>query len=224
MRGMRLNVIRPWSRPARCPANRAGRWQFWGHGIALVREPERSGKTAGEVSMPGHPIIVRLKIATETWSPRRGVTLVKIQFILLSALLALPAFSQTFSSTPLANPSGPGSLQPNWSVAPDGAAVFSWTEPSQGSFALRYAVRHGGAWSPAITVAAHRHFFHHPAEMPEVLELPGGHWFAHWVEAPEGGDSDAEYVYVSYPPTARIGPCRCKPIMTIAPCNTAWLR
>ena len=32
--------------------------------------------------------------------------------------------------------------------------------------------------------------------MPEVLALPGGHWFAHWVESP-GGDSDAEYVYVS---------------------------
>ena len=117
--------------------------------------------------------------------------------LFLAALLALPAFSQTFSSTPLANPSGSGSLQPNWSVAPDGAAVFSWIEPSQGGgFALRYAVRHGATWSPATTVAAHRHFFHHPAEMPEVLALPGGHWMAHWVEAPDDG-SDAEYVYVS---------------------------
>jgi BNR repeat-like domain len=127
---------------------------------------------------------------------------VKIQSILLSAVLALPALtvpglSQTLSPTPLANPSGPGSQQPNWSVAPDGAAVFSWVEPSQGgSFALRYAVRRGATWSPAITIAANRHFFHHPAEMPEVIALPGGHWFAHWVEAP-GGDSDAEYVYVS---------------------------
>jgi hypothetical protein len=122
---------------------------------------------------------------------------VKIQSILLGALLALPAFSQTFSATPLANPSGRGSLQPNWSVAPDGAAVFSWIEPSQGgAFALRYAVRHGATWSPATTVAAHRHFFHHPAEMPEVLALPGGHWMAHWVEQPDDG-SDAEYVYVS---------------------------
>jgi hypothetical protein len=122
---------------------------------------------------------------------------VKIQSIIIGALLALPAFSQTFSSTPLANPAGPGSLQPNWSVAPDGSAVFSWIEPQGGSFALRYSVRRGATWSPAITIAAHRHFFHHPAEMPEVLALPGGHWFAHWVEAPEGGDSDAEYVYVS---------------------------
>jgi hypothetical protein len=127
---------------------------------------------------------------------------VKIQSIFLSAVLALPAlsvpaFSQTFSSTPLANPAGPGSLQPNWSAAPDGAAVFSWIEPSGGAFALRYAVRHGATWSPAVTIAAHRHFFHHPAELPEVIALPGGHWFAHWVEAPEGGDSDAEYVFVS---------------------------
>ncbi len=120
-----------------------------------------------------------------------------IRSLSLVALLALPAFSQSFSPSPLTNPSAPGSLQPNWSVAPDGSAVLSWIEPSQGGgFALRYAVRHGATWSPAITVAAHRHFFHHPAEMPEVLALPGGHWMAHWVEAPEGGD-DAEYVYVS---------------------------
>jgi BNR repeat-like domain len=120
-----------------------------------------------------------------------------IRSLLLSALLALPAFSQTFISAPLTNPAGAGSTQPNWSAAPDGAAVFSWVEPSQGgSFALRYAVRHGATWSPATTIAAQRHFFHHPAEMPEVIALPGGHWFAHWVESP-GGDSDAEYVYVS---------------------------
>jgi len=120
-----------------------------------------------------------------------------IRSLLLCALLALPAFSQSFSATPLANPAGPESLQPNWSVAPDGSAVFSLIDPSKdGSFALRYSVRHAGAWSPAITIAAHRHFFHHPAEMPEVIALAVGHWFAHWVESP-GGDSDAEYVYVS---------------------------
>ena len=90
----------------------------------------------------------------------------KIQSIVLGALLALPALSQTLSSTQLANPSGQGSLQPNWSVAPDGAAVFSWIEPQGSAFSLRYAVRRAGAWSPAVTIAANRHFFHHPAEMP----------------------------------------------------------
>ncbi len=120
-----------------------------------------------------------------------------IRSIVLAVLLALPASSQTFSSTPLANPSGAGSLQPNWSAAPDGSAVFSWIEPSNGdSFSLRYAVRHGASWSPAITIAANRHFFRHPAEVPEVMAVPGGHWLAHWVEATEDG-SDAEYVYVS---------------------------
>src|ERR1700733_12167184 len=59
----------------------------------------------------GHTIIFRLDIATDSWSARRGARLVKIQSILLSALLALPAFSQTFTSTSLANPSAPGSLQ-----------------------------------------------------------------------------------------------------------------
>ena len=122
----------------------------------------------------------------------------KIQSILFGVVLALPAFSQTFSPSPLVNPAGPGSLQPNWSVTPDGAAVFSWIEPAAGgSYALKYAVRHGASWSPATTIAANRHFFHHPAEMPEVIALPGGHWMAHWVEAPQGGDSDAEYVFVS---------------------------
>lgn len=121
----------------------------------------------------------------------------KIHLLFLSAALTLPAFSQSFSSAALANPAGLGSLQPNWSVAPDNAAVFSWIEPSQGgAFALKYAVRRDASWSPARTIAANRRFFRHPAEMPEVLALPGGHWFAHWVESP-GGDSDAEYVYVS---------------------------
>ncbi len=55
----------------------------------------------------------------------------KFQSIVFATLLAVPAFGQTFSSAPLANPAGAGSLQPNWSVAPDGAAVFSWIEPAR---------------------------------------------------------------------------------------------
>ena len=113
-------------------------------------------------------------------------------------LLVLPlAFSQTFHSEPLTNPAGAGSLQPNWSVTPDGGALLSWIEPSKDSFSsLRYAVLHGTRWSEPRTIAAQRHFFRHPAELPEVVQMGEHQWMAHWVEMPKE-DSEAEYVYTS---------------------------
>ena len=121
-----------------------------------------------------------------------------LRTILLAATtLALPAVSQTFSAAPLQNPAGPGSLEPNLSVTPEGSVVLSWIAPSKnGSSALLYAVRHGSTWSQPHTIAANRHFFRHPAEVPEVMATAGGHWLAHWVELPDPS-SDAEYVYVS---------------------------
>ena len=120
----------------------------------------------------------------------------KHRSILLVAL-AVSAIGQTLSLAPLSNPAPAGSLEPNWSATPDGAAVLSWIEPAKdGSAALRYAVRRGPAWSEARTVADHRHFFRHPAEVPEVMQTSAGHWMAHWVEMPNPS-SEAEYVYVS---------------------------
>ena len=98
---------------------------------------------------------------------------------------------------PLTNPAGAGSLQPNWSPLPDGGAILSWVEPSKaGSLSLRYAVRHGANWSEPRTIAAARHFFRHPAELPEVMQLSEHQWLAHWVETPKE-ESEAEYVYTS---------------------------
>ncbi|MGH9593973.1 MAG: hypothetical protein ACRD5L_12845, partial [Bryobacteraceae bacterium] len=112
-------------------------------------------------------------------------------------LIAASAFGQTFTADPLPNPSGSGALQPNWSAAPNGGAILSWTEPSKsGLFDLRYAVRRNSAWSQARTIATNRHFFRHPAELPEVLQLSDTLWMAHWVENGKE-DSDAEFVYVS---------------------------
>ncbi|HLG96142.1 MAG TPA: sialidase family protein [Bryobacteraceae bacterium] len=116
--------------------------------------------------------------------------------VVLTAMLSCIAAGQTLSSTAVTSPAGPGSVQPNWSVTPDGAAVLSWTEPAKdGTSALRYAVRRGAAWSASVTIAAHRHFFRHPAEVPEVVQTADGHWLAHWVENQES--SEAEFVYVS---------------------------
>src|SRR5271170_5844773 len=51
-----------------------------------------------------------------------------LRSLFLIAALVVPAVGQTFSVTSIENPSGPGSLQPNWSATPDGAAVLSWIE------------------------------------------------------------------------------------------------
>src|SRR6516165_10235978 len=117
---------------------------------------------------------------------------------LILVLISIPlAFGQTFRSEALANPSGAASVQPNWSVTPDGSALLSWIEPAKdGSFSLRYAVRHGSNWSEPHTIAGPRHFFRHPAELPEVAQLGEHQWLAHWVEMPKES-SEAEYVYTS---------------------------
>jgi hypothetical protein len=101
-------------------------------------------------------------------------------------------FGQTLKMEPMANPSGPGSSQVNWSVTQDGNPLLSWVE----SDVLKYAIRRGTQWSEPRTIAAHRHFFHHPAEVPEVITMPGGSYLAHWIETPNT-ESETEFIYVS---------------------------
>ncbi len=117
--------------------------------------------------------------------------------LVLSLSIAVSAIGQTPAPEVLANPAAPGSLQPNWSAAPDGSAVLSWIEPSSGGgYSLRYAVRRGAAWSEPHTVAANRKFFRHPAEVPEVMAIGDHQWLAHWIEMPKE-ENEAEFVYVS---------------------------
>jgi hypothetical protein len=101
-------------------------------------------------------------------------------------------FGQALKLEPMANPTGPNSSQVNWSLTQEGNALLSWVESDQ----LRYAIRKGAQWSEPRTIAAHRNFFHHPAEVPEVITLPGGSFLAHWIEAPKT-ESEAEWVFVS---------------------------
>ncbi len=112
--------------------------------------------------------------------------------------MALPGQAQALKAEPQPNPSNAGGLQASWSIAADGSPLLSWieTQPKEGLYTLKYAVRKGGQWSEARTVVANRKFFRHPAELPEVIALPDGTLFAHWIETP-GDDPDAEFVYVS---------------------------
>lgn len=120
--------------------------------------------------------------------------------VFFSLLTAGSAFAQTLKVESAANPAGPGSSQVNWSVAQDGSPLLSWVEPQKDdSFSLRYSVFKGGQWSEARTIAAHRKFFHHPAEMPHLTALANGTLLAEWIEQPNES-SEAEFVYVSASP------------------------
>src|SRR5579862_310176 len=119
----------------------------------------------------------------------------KHSLLLLS--LAACGYAQTLQPVAVPNPSTPGSIQPNWAVAADGSILLSWVEPvKEGSSNLRYAVRKGGAWSEARTIATNRNFWRHPAEIPELLSLSDGTLLAHWVEKGKES-SDAEFILVS---------------------------
>lgn len=120
-----------------------------------------------------------------------------MRVLALSCLVAVSLHSQSFTADAIPNPAGKGALQANWSTSPRSAAILSWTEPSAGGlYDLRYAVRSDSGWSQPRTIAANRHFFRHPAELPEVMQLGDSLWLAHWVEMPEES-SEAEYLYVS---------------------------
>lgn len=117
----------------------------------------------------------------------------------MTGLMAGSALAQS-KVEPSANPAGPGSSQVNLSVTQDGSPLLSWIEPAKDdSFALRYSVFKGTQWSAPRTIAAHRKFFHHPAEMPNMTALKDGTLMAEWIEQPKE-DSEAEFLYVSASP------------------------
>src|SRR5438309_1816378 len=117
--------------------------------------------------------------------------------ILLSAvLLAAPVLAQTSLNS--APPLDADSSAANFSTTADGSPILTWLEESKDgdSTSLEYSIFQKGAWSPARPIAVKRPFFHHPAEVPEVIGLSGGTLLAHWIETPEGAD-EAEFIYVS---------------------------
>ncbi len=120
-----------------------------------------------------------------------------MRILSIACLAAAAGWAQGLTLEALPNPSGNGALQANWSAAPNGGAILSWIAPAKANlYELRYAVRRDSKWSEPRTVAANRHFFRHPAELPEVEQLSETLWLAHWVEMPQES-SDAEFIYVS---------------------------
>ena len=80
------------------------------------------------------------------------------------------------------SPAGPGSAEPNLSVAPDGRVYMSWLETGGAGHALRFAVLDGTHWSPAQTIRTGGDFFVNWADFPSIEVLDGGRLAAHWLQ------------------------------------------
>lgn len=94
---------------------------------------------------------------------------------------------------PLESPAPPGSAQPQLAVGRDGAFILSWLETDAGGRTrFRYATRTRDAWSPPVLVAEGTDFFVNWADVPSVVQLPGGRLAAHWLQK-SGGDSPYAY-------------------------------
>ncbi len=82
----------------------------------------------------------------------------------------------------LASPAGPGSAEPNLTVAPDGRVYLSWLEPADSGHAFRFAVHDGAKWTPAMTIVSGRDYFVNWADFPSLEVLDGGRLAAHWLQ------------------------------------------
>lgn len=86
------------------------------------------------------------------------------------------------------NPAGPGSEEPNLSVAPDGRIFMSWLEPVSEGYALKFSIRgNQGEWSAPQTIAQGDNWFVNAADFPSMAVMPDGSLAAHWLGNNEPG-------------------------------------
>ncbi|TZF90482.1 sialidase family protein [Cognatilysobacter lacus] len=89
------------------------------------------------------------------------------------------------AQTPWSLPAIAGA-QPDLAVAPDGALLLSWVEPSAGTHRLRLARWLGTRWSPASTVAT-AGSFGNAFDTPRVAQTQDGALWVTWLRAPPSG-------------------------------------
>jgi hypothetical protein len=103
-----------------------------------------------------------------------------------------PQADSRMTVRPMDTPAGPGSGEPNLTVATDGRVLLSWIEPTTDkTHALRYASRaKGGSWSEAATIAEGSNWFVNWADFPSLATLSDGTLFAHWLAKSGSGAED----------------------------------
>lgn len=88
----------------------------------------------------------------------------------------------SFAIDSVGSPTGPGSAEPNLTVAPDGRVFMSWLQTDSGGTALRFAVHDGAKWSAARTIVQGKDFFVNWADFPSIEVLGKNQLAAHWLQ------------------------------------------
>lgn len=82
----------------------------------------------------------------------------------------------------LPSPAGPGSAEPNLTVAPSGRVYMSWLERVDSAHALRFSVLNGRTWSEPRTIRTGRDFFVNWADFPSLVAFDDNRLAVHWLQ------------------------------------------
>jgi hypothetical protein len=102
-----------------------------------------------------------------------------------------PATVGALAIDSIASPAGPGSTEPNLTVAADGRILLSWVEPAgDSSHALRFAEWRDSAWSAPKTIVRRSDIWLNWADFPSMAALTDGRLAAHWPQRSGAGRYD----------------------------------
>ena len=99
------------------------------------------------------------------------------------ALFTIPVSENQLVLKELPSPAGPGSEEPNLTVASDGRIYMSWIEAVEPEgHALRFSSRLPGEdWTAPQTIVGGTNWFVSYADSPSIVALPDGALAAHWL-------------------------------------------
>ena len=81
-------------------------------------------------------------------------------------------------------PAPAGSVVPQVSTMANGNIVLSWLEPrADKGYRFRAAIRRAARWADAVTIDDSPYITMFSANLPGVVQLPGGAWLAYWERA-----------------------------------------
>jgi len=113
------------------------------------------------------------------FASRAAGLLLTVIVTVIAAVVAPRAQAGALQTLP--SPAASPSMAPRLTSLGGDAAVLTWLEPTESGHRLLHSIHDGAAFGPARPIAEGR-FFANWADTPGLLALPGGAWYAHWLE------------------------------------------